>query len=547
VVKRKIAALLLVLFLAGCSPAMPGAGTGSPDTYPSLSDNTVPEATATTPNESISTESSIPPSTAPSFPGDVIGGHDGDYLIYFSPADTSHKDTSTADQDTRSYSELKTDMENEIDKATRGVNNDYAWGLVRVFEEMLRHRESIEDVNEGFGRFYSGLYEDFGMYIAEVAVFSDGTTNYRVLLFGSWYIPLDYLYLQIYNDEYCEVQHISSYDREGGSYGEMLYCAFVSGSDRNNLVVIDKIYHEASNTIDYYVTGFQVSGIEIIYTTALKEEVTKEVWTVKGPGNHILENKSIHVFYSNAAFWPERYWISDYGSLESFENNTFTIQLNNTDKDKISILFKDGVWEVVQVKEKERTPVNTLYTAYMESTDWAWQTHPYETSRGPLNSDEVSRFKVTASKIYDFDDDGVLDLWFKAEDSADDYSQRSVMTFYCTIADGRVKQLLNGFSGRGRGGHHVTIMQHQELPMFVVAHIDTMGSRNLAGEIITISYYSIKNGELSTLETARYSDNWMLRSSGSESKYGVNGQPVSQEEYYKVVDKYIKPICHTYF
>jgi len=265
-----------------------------------------------------------------------------------------HGSTSTS-----AYSEVylrsKIEFENAIEFAVqksmsyaskvRGIELDYDWGILQSFEEMLQYRESLEDANESLGLLLSERY-DFPVWISDVAFFTDGGINYRLLLFGSLGLPLDRLYIQIYDNVYYEFCSFGDYVHEGGTSQSLLYSIFLQDSDRNYMVIIDKEEHEATETITHYITNYEIKGMDIVSYIALKEELSEGIWQVTGESRYYDHLSSVKIYNSDTRSWPENWW----SSQETFEDNIFTIILNNESRDEISLLFQDGFWEVIQVK-----------------------------------------------------------------------------------------------------------------------------------------------------------------------------------------------------
>ena len=65
----------------------------------------------------------------------------------------------------------------------------------------------------------------------------------------------------------------------------------------------------------------------------------------KSLGNPGIMITSVKIYNSDTRSWPENWW----SSQETFEDNIFTIILDNESRDEISLLFQDGFWEVVLV------------------------------------------------------------------------------------------------------------------------------------------------------------------------------------------------------
>ncbi|MDR0490791.1 MAG: hypothetical protein LBH28_06065 [Oscillospiraceae bacterium] len=308
---KKIAFILIVLLLAGCSP--------------SKRVDTEINSPNTTPSKPVGTDTSSP-DTVPSGNGDASSDNDAK----------------------NEYYKLKTEFENEIHLATQETRSGYPFEILQTFEEMLQYRQSLEDVNEEMGHFYSEQYDDFQMSIDVKAVFSDGKTNYRILLFSAWYLPLDRMFIQIYDEEYFESRRFGDYIHEGGQGKEILYCCYIQEPNKNYLVIINKDYNYAGDSVSYDLVNYEIDGKEISNYVALEQEISKGMWNIDRVYSDYYEVISAEISYSDSEFWLGYLLNLGYGSQETFVDNTFTIVLNNESKDEISLLFKDGFWEVIE-------------------------------------------------------------------------------------------------------------------------------------------------------------------------------------------------------
>ena len=90
-------------------------------------------------------------------------------------------------------------------------------------------------------------------------------------------------------------------------------------------------------------------------------------------------------------------------------------------------------------------------------------------------------------------------------------------------------------------------MKNQETSKNVIVLIDIAGGYSSSRDITTRSYYSIRNGEISELETLRNTYYWPTGNGDVKSIYEVNGKPVSEEIYRKTINKYANPLFSLYF
>ena len=351
--KKIILVLIISLLMTGCLPSEPiSTETSSPGVAPSESVGTETSSPDAAPSESVGTETS----SQGAAPSESVG------------AETNSPDTDPGESDNagssneneKDYYKLKTAFEYEIEHAlleytTQGCLDGYPWGIFRAFEYLLQCRQSLDEVNEEMGYFYNEKYDDFYMFIEEIAVFNDKETSYRILLFGAWYLPISRMYIQIYNEEYYESRAINEYVYEGGTYQEVLYCKLVQESNKNYLAIIDYEYHEASNTITHYLINFEVNGKEIRNYAALKDDEINGVWSFKNIEDTSLQTVRTVITYNYRTFGPEFWYDLESDSHESFKNNILTIDLSilyqgNEFKGELSLLFKEGFWEVIEAK-----------------------------------------------------------------------------------------------------------------------------------------------------------------------------------------------------
>ena len=511
--RRVMAVFLFVLLMTGCTNSTPSE-TESLDIVSDEPTMITLNTVDITPSEAID----IPSNIMETFPGEIVNTESD--APEAPPVETDNASPDSIER--KDYYELKAEFEKEIEKAIQKDEIGYAWGIMQVFEEMLNYRESLEDINKELGSFYSKS-DDFKMWIYEAAVFSAGNTNYRVLMFGAWNIPLDGLYIQVYNDEYVESYKLRQYVHEGGTYDSMLYCGFIQETNKNYLVIIDKTYHEASDDTTYTLVNYEINGKDINNYTALKEDVSTGVWTVKEIYDESYNTTSVRISFSHVALWPDSWWDPGYDSEESFSGNAFTIFLNNQGKDEVTLLFSDGFWEILAIRDDEVTDEHAMYLSYLE------------------------QYKTTAYKIFDFDGDGVLDLWFEAEENDDIQTQNRIITGLCTIANRKVELLLYGNGGWNAGGNYVTVMKNKETSANVIVFVDSLGGYDSGIRVTRQRFYAMKNGGLSELETLRYTYRWATEQMGAESIYEVDGVYVSKEIYEKTANTYTNPMIAYYF
>ena len=177
-----------------------------------------------------------------------------------------------------------------------------------------------------------------------------------------------------------------------------------------------------------------------------------------------------------------------------------------------------------------------LYEAFLESGNWVRIWCP---QRGEMvSSVNNGRYEITAKRIFDFDGNGTLDLWFRAEDTN---SSIEVITGFATIVDGQVMLLLSGYaSGGSIGGTFVTSAYNQETSEHVITRRGLIGG--FGGRVHYADFYSMENGELTLLYSIWHESHWPAGGGEVEEIFKVNSEEVSDEVYNQIAGKFIAPI-----
>jgi len=128
-----------------------------------------------------------------------------------------------------------------------------------------------------------------------------------------------------------------------------------------------------------------------------------------------------------------------------------------------------------------------IYYEFMQSGEWkgdeVWL------DEGNLEGQGI---EITAYKIFDFDGDGVKELWLEAYDN--EFRRHAYSAFY-KIEDGQVKRLLYGvLSGGSMGGDWVTVRYDTYTEKHLLSLIGSFGG--FGGRSSTGKYYEYENGEL---------------------------------------------------
>jgi len=259
------------------------------------------------------------------------------------PSETAIFEPTAPTSEAKDYYELKAEFERIIELAY-AEEPRAPWGhadeIRTIFEEMLNYRQSVDDYNES-------MDIDENRYMGWInvwPVFTDGETNYRILeVYVHGYVDFRvYMYIQIYDETSIESHCIYMFMSE---FAGIAYCDFRQESNKTYLIIIKRqTYPEYIS--NYFLVNYEISGKEVRNYNTLKEEFTNSIWTVsKDVYDDYFQVTRIEV--DSMINKPSKH--GEY-SQWSFEDNILTITLDNEAKDEISLLFKDGFWEVVGSK-----------------------------------------------------------------------------------------------------------------------------------------------------------------------------------------------------
>jgi hypothetical protein len=129
-----------------------------------------------------------------------------------------------------------------------------------------------------------------------------------------------------------------------------------------------------------------------------------------------------------------------------------------------------------------------IYYEFMRSKEWRnddWDLYWFAPD---------TEHEITSYKIFDFDGNGVYDLWIEMEDDTG-FRPAGISAFY-TIEDGQVKRLLDGsLSGGTMGGDWITTAYDSQTGEHLIGVTGYMGG--FGGRNNWSRYYRYINGELS--------------------------------------------------
>jgi len=194
--------------------------------------------------------------------------------------------------------------------------------------------------------------------------------------------------------------------------------------------------------------------------------------------------------------------------------------------------------------DEMRCETELLYLAFLESDYWLL-VRCLLCCGEPVPILNSSHWRITDKNIFDFDDDGVLDLWFRAVRGDEDFiSPRwsSSITGFATIKDGEVVLLLSAYTTGGSiGGDFVTFGYDQETFEYVLVRSGFAGG--FGGNYNSAIIYSMQNGELTRLYWFDHTHFWASHHGGEEEHiFRVNGEDVCYEVYAQIANRFLKLI-----
>ena len=171
----------------------------------------------------------------------------------------------------------------------------------------------------------------------------------------------------------------------------------------------------------------------------------------------------------------------------------------------------------------------------IEEAAYQEQTEKYEKYLKDNYGDIVSRVpSPTGSRLgvmddikelyYDFDNDGILEMWFSASETQA-INRPMTVSLFCTINNGKVEELLNEkTSGGSFGGTRVTLTysEHDDSLKIGVSHF----CGGWGGSLYGLTSYNYSNGKLE--KCLEYSGSFP---NNGQSECMINGKSVSQDEY----------------
>ena len=149
--------------------------------------------------------------------------------------------------------------------------------------------------------------------------------------------------------------------------------------------------------------------------------------------------------------------------------------------------------------------------------------------------------EVTSFKIFDFDGDGISELWIEA------YEDSKMWNFgisrFFTVIDGQVEMLLFGeMSGGSIGGDRVVSAYDTLNNCHVIGLMGYAGG--FGGEGAYCKYYGYNSGKLNEIANFHMTVYWA--DSDEDDEYIVDGNPLSLQEYEEALLRFTEPVDKRY-
>lgn len=217
-------------------------------------------------------------------------------------------------------------------------------------------------------------------------------------------------------------------------------------------------------------------------------------------------------------------------------NSSMSLQIKNHNKVKPdSDSINSFLDEAKKCAEKQ-----AAYEKYYKETQSMYDKYLENKVEKINNQQEYADCKATEKKVFDFDDDGVLDLYYKIQYEDKMICSTGTQEGLCTISDNKVVELF----AEGEGG---------QIDYGENSYISTAYSKDLSKHVICVigfryegafelfhNYYSMENGKLKPLDKllcfATYENNYLE----------VNGKKVDETTFFKAADKYTAPTNSDY-
>ena len=201
-------------------------------------------------------------------------------------------------------------------------------------------------------------------------------------------------------------------------------------------------------------------------------------------------------------------------------NSSISLQIKNHNKVKPDL---DSINSFLDEAEK-CAQTQSAYNKYLESKVEKINNQP-----------DTTDCKTTEKKFFDFDGDGVLDLYYTIQYEQKPMGDTWTQEGLCAISSGKVVELFEegegGYSGYG-GNAFISTAYSKDLSEHVIC---VVGREYEGADVLYHTYYSMENGELKPLDK-------LLYFKSPEDEYvKVNGKKVDEKTFFKAADKYAAP------
>ena len=193
----------------------------------------------------------------------------------------------------------------------------------------------------------------------------------------------------------------------------------------------------------------------------------------------------------------------------------------------------------------EQSGSEKILKEYMDSGQWLKDlAGPYIVDEWNLFADgdyENWRLEITAYKIFDFDGDGVSELWLEAFEDSVTWSWG--MSGFYTVENGQVKNLIIGQqTGGSIGGDYIIMGYDNFTGRHVVVNTGFVGG--FGGQLTYSSYYDYEFGRLTELISV---ENTFYIDEKEPREFMVDGEIVLEDDYWAVEERFVEPIDPFYY
>ena len=323
----------------------------------------------------------------------------------------------------------------------------------------------------------------------------------------------------INNSYYSGVAVIRLVDFDGDGIEE-LYCAYSENASyvdtqeifgyKNDKAV--SLFKSKINTMGTSVEPFVQFVQKDKKYYVLSEGVFKEDYT---------SCKWIGVKNNQSYTADSSYEFADSGEVEYIIIGTYPEK--DVLEDTKNVMEKLGCDTHSVIDKEEYDRQLNIYNDYIKSESW-------RTFSGELSPrvDELDRIQEL---YYDFDGDGILEMWLKASiDQTAGWPE--TLSLFCTIKDSKVEKLLTaGECGGELGGDYVTLSYCENDNRFYIGKFNH--SRGFGGISGGYEGYTLSGSTLT--KEVEYQ---IITFNGQSPENTINGNKVSSEEYNSFVNTY---------